>query len=99
MLIVAWSQKEINKEFDTPDKTKPLISDDCFGALQDRYVADDYTLMRLTIADVLDLADEYRHSGCTEAHWNSIVVNPILNLVRRLKRFQRKDSKLCVLDL
>ena len=55
--------------------------------------------MRLTIADVLDLADEYRHSGCTEAHWNSIVVNPLLNLVRRLKRYQRKDSKLSVLDL
>ena len=99
MLIVALSQKEINKAFDTPDKTKPLISDDCFGALQGRYAADDYSLMRLTIADVLDLADEYRHSGCTEAHWNSIVVNPLLNLVRRLKRYQRKDSKLSVLDL
>ena len=99
MLTVAWSQKEINKALDTPDKTKPLISDDCFGALQDRYAADDYTLMRLTTADVLDLADEYRHSGCTEAHWNSIVVNPLLNLVRRLKRYQRKDSKLSVLDL
>ena len=99
MLIVAWSQEEINKEFDTPDKTKPFIPDDCFGALEERYAADDYTLVRLTIADVLDLAGEYRHSGCTEAHWNSIVVNPLLNLVRRLKRYQGKDSKLAILDL
>lgn len=90
---------ELNKELDTPNKTKPLVSDECFGALHDRYAADDYSLMRLTIADVLELADEYRYSGCTEAHWTSIVVSPLLNLVRRLKRYQKKDSKLAVLDL
>ena len=55
--------------------------------------------MRLTVADVLDSADQYRHSSCTEAQWTSIVVSPLLNLMRRLKRYQSKDSKLAVLDL
>lgn len=90
---------ELKKEFDTPNKTKPLLSDECFGTLHDRYAADDYTLMRSTITDVLEMADEHRYSGCTEAHWTSIVVSPLLNLVRRLKRYQRNDSKLAVLDL
>ena len=90
---------EVNKEFDTPNKTKPLLPDDCFGALLDKYTADDYTLIRSTIADVLKMANKYRHSGCTDAHWTSIVVSPLLNLVRRLKRYQKKDSKLAVLNL
>ena len=90
---------EMNKEFDTANRTRPLLSDECFSALHHRYAADDYTLMRATITDVLEMADEYRYSGCTEAHWTSIVVSPLLNLVRRLNRYQSKDSKMAVLDL
>ena len=90
---------EIQDQFDTPNKTRPLIPNDCFGAPLDKYATDDYALMRLTISDVLTSADKYRHSGCTEAHWISIVVSLLLNLVRRLKRYQRTESKLAVLDL
>ena len=80
-------------------KTKPSIPDECFGALQDQYTPDDHVLMQLTIKDVRDMAELYRNSDCTEAHWSSIVVMPLLNLVRRLKRFQKVDSKIAVLDL
>lgn len=80
-------------------KTKPSIPDECFGALQDQYTLDDHVLMLLTIKDVRDMAEEYRYSDCTEAHWSSIVVMPLMNLVRRLKRFQKVDSKIAVLDL
>ena len=92
-------QTEIQIQFDTPNKTRPLIPNDRFGAPHDKYAPDDYALMRLTITDVLDMADEYRHSGCTEAHWNSIVVSPLLNLVRRLQRYQKRDFRLAVPDL
>ena len=86
-------------QFDTPNKTKPLIPDDCFGAPLTKYAIDDHGLMRSTIVDILDMARKYRHSGCTEPHWSSLVVSPLLNLVRRLKRYQKVDSKLEVIDL
>ena len=90
---------EIQAQFDTPTKTKPPISDEYFDASNDKYATDDFALIGLTIADVLSSADEYRHSGCTEAHWISIVVSPLLNLVRRLKRYQKANATLAVLDL
>lgn len=54
----------------------------------------------LTVSDVLQNADKYRHSGCTEAHWILCVVSPLLHLVRRLKRYQTKqETKLEILDM
>ena len=76
-----------------------MIPDECFGAPLTKYAIDDYGLMRSTIVDILDMADKYWHSGFTEPHWSSLVVSPLLNLVRRLKRYQKGDSKLEVIDL
>ena len=55
--------------------------------------------MKLAISDVLSSAKNYRHSGCTEAHWISVVVSPLLNLVRRLQRYQKENARLEVVDL
>ena len=76
---------------------KPSIPDECFGALQDQYTLDDIILVQVIFKDVRDMAAEYRHNDCTEGHWCSIVVMPLLNLVRQLKRFQKVDSKTAVL--
>ena len=89
----------MRKESDTPNKTKALIPDHCFGASYSKYAEEDYNCMEVTIRDVLSMADKYRHRGCTEAHWVSVVISPLLNLVRRLRRFQKEGSKIAVVDL
>lgn len=89
----------MSRESDTPNKTKPSIPDSYFDTSHARYAKEDLTLIQLTIWDVLGLADKYRHSDCTEPHWTSIVINPLLNLVRRLRRYQKNDSKLAIVDL
>ena len=89
----------MRKESDTPNKTKAPIPDHCFGASYSKYAEEDYNPMEVTIRDVLSMADKYRHSGCTEAHWVSVVVNPLMSLVRRLRRYQKEGSKIAVVDL
>lgn len=84
---------------DTPNKTRAPIPDEYFGASYVRYAKEDYDPMKVTITDVLSMADQYRHSGCTEAHWVSVVVNPLLSLVRRLRCYQNEGSKIEVVDL
>lgn len=90
-------QEAMRKESDTPNKTRAPVPDHCFGT--NRYAEEDYNLIKATITDVLSMADKYRHSGCTEAHWVSFVVNPLLSLVRRLRRYQKEGSKIAVVDL
>ena len=85
--------------FDTPKKTKETIPDEYFGTPYARYAKEDHDLIKATITDVLNMADLYRHSGCTEAHWVSVVVNPLLSLVRRLTCYQNEGSKIEVVDL
>ncbi len=89
----------MRKESDTPNRTKAPISDHSFGASYSKHAEEDYDSIEVTIRDVLSMADSYRHSGCTEAHWVSVVVNPLLSLVRRLRRYQKEGSKIAVVDL
>ena len=89
----------MRKESDTPNKTNPPIPDHCFGASCSKYAEADYNDMEITIRNVLSKADKYRHSGCTEAHWLFVVVNPLLSLVQRLRRYQKEGSKIAVVDL
>ena len=95
----CYLQEILRKAADTPLKTKPSIPDEWFGAPYARYAKEDHDLMKATITDVLSMADQYRHSGCTEAHWVSVVVSPLLSLVRRLTCYQDEGSKIEVVDL
>lgn len=89
----------MKKETDAPKKTSPSIPDSCFSGSYSRYAKDDLALIQSTVSDILSSANKYRHSVCTEAHWASKVISPLLNLVRRLKCYDKKDSKLEVVDL
>lgn len=71
----------------TPMKSKPRISTNSFGSVI-HYDPLDHNLVWLTVSDVVFTTEEYRNRG-TEAHWTSIVVNPLLQLVRRLTKFQK----------
>ena len=93
-------QDRITTASDTPTKSRVDIPPGLFGSSLDKYIKEDHTLVWMTVSDVLENADKYRHSGCTEAHWISVVVNPLLHVVRRLKRHQEKaETKLEVLDM
>lgn len=93
-------QGRISTASDTPTKSRVDIPPGLFGSSLDKYIEEDHTLVWMTVSDVLENADKYRHSGCTEAHWISVVVSPLLHLVRRLKRHQEKaETKLEVLDM
>lgn len=99
MLTMTLRQDDIKETCDTPNKTKPPISEDYFGAPSYQYSEADHTFVRSNIEDILRMADQYRHSGCTDAHWMAIVVSLLLNLVRRLQRYQMPDSEIVVLKM
>ena len=83
----------------TPLKSKKSISDAAFGSAIANYRGTDPQLLWFTIQDVVQQAAQYRNSGCTEAHWTSVVISPLLNLVRRMERFQAEGMGLKVLDV
>ena len=70
-------------------KTKPSIPDSCYIPLgtDSTYAPEDLELVWSTLSDVVKSAEQYRHEDCTEAHWISKTVTPLLNLVRRLRRY------------
>lgn len=73
----------------TPMKSKPSIPDTCyipFGTAS-IYTQEDLELVWSTLSDVVTSAAQYRHEDYTEAHWMSKTVTPLLNLVRRLRRY------------
>ena len=73
----------------TPMKTKPSIPGSCyipFGTAS-TYTPQDLELVWSTLSDVVKSAAQYRHRDYTEAHWMSKTVTPLLNLVRRLRRY------------
>ena len=74
---------------DTPMKTKLEIPDSCYIPLgaASTYTQEDLELVWSTLSDVVKSAKQYRHEDYTEAHWMSKTVTPLLNLVRRLRRY------------
>ncbi len=44
------------------------------------------------VSDVIKMAEKYRNTGCTEAHWMAVVVHPLLRVVRRLAKYKRVDE-------
>ena len=38
------------------------------------------------------MAEKWRSTNTTESHWISVVVGPILHLLRRLVQFQKKSA-------
>lgn len=80
-------------------KSKPLMSTNSFGSVA-HYDPIDHNLVWLTVSDVVFMTEEYRNRG-TESHWTSVVVNPLLQLVRQLTKFQKgtETPMLEVLDM
>jgi hypothetical protein len=70
-------------------KTKPSVPGSCYIPLGTAsiYTPEDLELVWSTLSDVVRSAEQYRHEGYTEAHWMSKTVTPLLNLVRRLRRY------------
>ena len=97
--IILVLKDRIIKASNTPTKSHLEIPQDMFGVSRNTYAKEDLALVWLTISDILNNANKYRH-GCTEAHWSSVVVSPLLHLVRRLKRHCKKaETKSEVLDM
>ncbi|KAL9632467.1 MAG: hypothetical protein Q9164_005303 [Protoblastenia rupestris] len=97
--IPAKLKDRIRAVLDTPIKSRPQINDAAFGPSLLNYRGTDPKLIWSTIDDVVKQADRFRDRICTEAHWISVVISPLLNLVRRLQRFDREKMELEVLDI
>lgn len=80
-------------------KSKPMIATDSFGSVA-HYNPLDHNLVWLTVSDVVYMTEQYLHRE-TGSHWTSVVVNPLLHLVRRLTKFQGEFGKpmLEILDM
>lgn len=85
LLILAKDQ--LVTASNTPMKSKPLILASSFGSVA-HFDPLDHNLVWLTVSDVVFMTEEYRNRG-SESHWISVVVSPILQLVRRLAKFQK----------
>ena len=44
-------------------------------------------------------ADESRHMGYHESHWIAYIVSPMLNLVSKLKRYNKDGMRIRALDM
>ncbi len=73
----------------TPTKSKRSLPDSCYIPLgtASTYTPEELELVWFTLSDVVKSAEQYRHEDYTEAHWISKTVSPLLNLVRRLRRY------------
>ena len=80
-------------------KCRPTKTNTGRNTFYGRHGKEDYDPIKVTLINVLSMADRCRHSRFTEAHCVSVVVNPLLSLVRRLKRYQKEGSKIAVVDL
>ena len=82
-------QDRMQRTTNTPMKSKPSVPVSCYIPLGTTsiYAPEDLELVWSTLSDVVRSAEQYRHEACTEAHWMSKTVTPILNLVRRLRRY------------
>jgi hypothetical protein len=61
----------------------------------------DLKLIDDTLSDAFEQAEKWR-DVTTEPHWNSVVVGPILHLLRRVEVFRKTtvpNAKLTVLDV
>lgn len=49
--------------------------------------------------NVVENADEIRHMDYHESHWIAHIVSPMLNLVSKLKRFDKDGMRIRALDM
>ena len=70
-------------------KTKFPIPSSCYIPLGTAsiYTPEELELIWSTLFDVVKSAAQYRYRDYTEAHWISKTVTPLVNLVRRLRRY------------
>lgn len=71
-----------------------LVEDGQFAPNLPNYHPDDHPMIISTIEDIVAMAARYRYVDFTEAHWISVTVSPMLNLVRRWRRFKENGTQL-----
>ena len=79
--------------------------DGCFTDIKDGWYGNfhqpELDSLLSEVYDVLDMAEKYRNTRCTEAHWMAVVVHPLLRVVRRLAKYKsvHRFGKLEVADM
>ena len=56
------------------------------------YTEADHIGLMLAVVRTAEDADLYRDEDCTESHWMTTVVNPLLTIVRDLKNFRESSG-------
>lgn len=81
-----------------PVSYRPEIPADYFGSQLESH-PEEYEWIWRTVVDIESMAEEYRHTS-TESHWNSVVIQPLLHLVRRLRKpYAGDNSQLPLLEV
>ena len=81
-------------------KTNPSVPLDRYNS--SLYHKTDIELVWLTVSNIAEKAEQYRARDTPESHWIAVVVQPLLQMVGRLKQFRTvKDRRelLEVLDV
>ena len=80
----------------TPNKTKRRVPKESFTDLRDGWYGNfhetELDFLFKEACDVIKMARKYRHTRCTEAHWMTIVVHPLLRVLRRLAKYESVDG-------
>ncbi|KAK0510857.1 hypothetical protein JMJ35_006409 [Cladonia borealis] len=75
---------------DTPNRRLD-VPETAFGAMAPYTEADHIGLM-LAVLRTAEVANLYRAEDCTETHWMSVVVHPLLTIVHGLKKFRTSSG-------
>lgn len=70
-------------------KSNPSVPSDRYNSLL--YDKTDIELVWLTISNIAGKAEQYRTRDAPESHWIVVVVQPLLQLVGKLKQFRTVD--------
>ena len=73
----------------TPMKSNPSVASDRYNSLL--YDKTDIELVWLTVSNIAEKAEQYRTRDAPESHWIVVVVQPLLQLVGKLKQFRTVD--------
>ena len=70
-------------------KSNPSVPSDRYNSLL--YDKTDIELVWLTVSNIAVKAEQYRACDAPESHWIAVVVQPLLQLVGKLKQFRTAD--------
>ena len=70
-------------------KSNPSVPSDRYNSLL--YDKTEIELVWLTVSNIAVKAEQYRTRDAPESHWIAVVVQPLLQLVGKLKQFRTAD--------